>query len=494
MHPDDTNKTSAVPNAPVEQAADTPTQAQPAGGFHRRTFLKAAALGTAAAVAVRGGSLGSSALAHNDTKSSCTANDIEVIGGQIINEPCTCTPGGTFEAVARFTVINQNNATRKCITLHFGGGGTLSSKDVLLTTDSSGDPSKGSSNIGGLGTVQTMYAKLGTLPCNFGQECYTNSVIAFQTAQNQSDSACAGPLTKYPGGQCRRQTICITGFSANLECVSGCGADAVPSNCNVGCGGTLYLRASAIGGTDGSNGTYTFTLKDPDGNVVDTKTGSSPQCFAVTDPKAGTYTLEAKDSQGCSRTAQSGPVSVTTVAKPTLSVASSNACTGVTVFDVTPCPPASGVTYSFTDCSGNPLNGTFANCKYTVTLPQGQTSCVRVTASNGTTACDQTDDESVTVPAQLAVDVPTRISDPCSGLAEYEATATGGTAPYQYSFNGGTFGSSNKFTVSPRLTSNGGLDTSCRTLSVTAKDANGCTASNSTTYSQCVSTTTGCTP
>ncbi len=81
MHPDDTINNSTVPSEPVEQAAEHTTQVQPTGGFHRRTFLKAAALSTAAAVAMRGGGLGSSVRAHEDSKSSCTANDIEVIGG-----------------------------------------------------------------------------------------------------------------------------------------------------------------------------------------------------------------------------------------------------------------------------------------------------------------------------------------------------------------------------------------------------------------------------
>ena len=35
----------------------------------------------------------------------CTAEDVEIVGsGIVINEPCVCTPGGTFNATVQFTV------------------------------------------------------------------------------------------------------------------------------------------------------------------------------------------------------------------------------------------------------------------------------------------------------------------------------------------------------------------------------------------------------
>ncbi len=161
MCTDDTFDTYESPDdSSTDQGTEPVAETEPKSGWNRRTFLKAAALGTAAAALLGRSHLdASSVLAHEDTKSSCTANDIEVTGGQIINEPCTCAEGGTFEAVAKFLVINQNNATRKCITLHLGPtGGSFGGKDFLLTTDPSGDPTKGTSNIGGLGTSQFMYA------------------------------------------------------------------------------------------------------------------------------------------------------------------------------------------------------------------------------------------------------------------------------------------------------------------------------------------------
>ena len=490
MCTDDTFDTYESPDdGSTDQGTAPVTESEARPHWNRRTFLKAAALGTAAAALLGrsggdGGGLSfgaASALAHEDTKSSCTANDIEVSGGQIINEPCTCAEGGTFEAVAKFLVSNHNNATRKCITLHLGSGGTFGSKDYLLTTDPSGDPTKGTSNISGNGTSQFMYAKLGTVSCNFGKECYTNSVIAFQTAQNQSDTACAGPLQKYPGGQCRRQEICITGFSATLECVSGCGADATPTTCNVGCGGTLYLRASAVGGTDGSNGTYTFTVTAPDGTTQYTLTGSSPQCFAITNPQKGTYTLSAADSKGCFRTAKSGNVVVNELAKPTLSGGNPN-CDGQVTYTVTNCD--ANLIYSFKEVNcADPtqvirtLGGGKGTCSITPTFPQDDADhCVVVTVSNADGSCPVTS-EPVTkhINAPVKVSLAPFVQTDCSGAGSVTATATGGTGSYTYIFtvNGTEVqkGASNKLNLAAKL------DDSCRTIVVSAVDGNNCPSS-----------------
>src|SRR5919199_4998249 len=168
---------SAEPSASPPASDVEPTAKS---SWSRRNFLKAAALGAAAAALAGKGP--ASVLAHTDTKSSCTAQDIEVSSGIIINEPCSCTAGGTFQAIAAFQVTNNNNAARKCITLHMGAGGTFAGMDFLLNTQPDGS---GTSNISGNGTTQTMYANLGTVNCNFSQECYPGSVVAFQTAQNQ---------------------------------------------------------------------------------------------------------------------------------------------------------------------------------------------------------------------------------------------------------------------------------------------------------------------
>src|SRR5215216_5515161 len=90
------------PDVSDDRPAATPApapEAEPKPGLHRRTFLKAAALGTAAAAVVgKGTSFGPlGALADDLSTFQCTSNDVRILGaGQIINEPCDCT--GTFNA------------------------------------------------------------------------------------------------------------------------------------------------------------------------------------------------------------------------------------------------------------------------------------------------------------------------------------------------------------------------------------------------------------
>ena len=319
------DETHAITPAPVADIETQPIWA-------RRAILKAAALGTATAVLV---GKARPMLAHTDDKSSCKAGDIEVTGGAIVNEPCSCSANGTFEAIAAFEVTNKNNATRKCIALHLGDGAApLSGKDFYLFTNPDGKT--GSQSISGNGTKQTMYALLGTLPCNFGQECFPGSVVAFQTANNQSDTACPGtPETKYPGGQCRRQKICIIGFSAGLECANSDCSDTGNAKCTVGCGGNLFLKATATGfsNTDCEGQNYTFIVTDPDGKELANKTGSSPQCLTVAPTKSGKYTLTVKDCKGCSRTA-SQEITVSDI-KVTLAADDSTACDGKVTFKAT---------------------------------------------------------------------------------------------------------------------------------------------------------------
>src|SRR5207248_8782906 len=110
MCTDDTNDVST--NGAGEPADDTPqpvaeSQAKP--GWNRRTFLKAAALGTAAAALINrvgdgGLSFGPlSDLADDLSSLNCTANDVRIVGpGLVLNEPCNCT--SPFTAQVQFHI------------------------------------------------------------------------------------------------------------------------------------------------------------------------------------------------------------------------------------------------------------------------------------------------------------------------------------------------------------------------------------------------------
>jgi hypothetical protein len=469
------------PNELVEAAPEPESELLEKTPLHRRTFLKAAALGSAA-LAFRA----APSLAHTDTQSPCTAGDIFLSGGQIVNEPCTCTPGGTFDAVAVFTVRNDNNARRLNITLHMGTCATFGGRDFLLRTGTDG--LSGSCSIAGLGTTQLMYAFLGNLPCGFTQVCCPGSVIAFQTAKNQQDvENCSAPLTKYPGGQCRRQEICITGFGASLNCsTEGC-ASGSSDACTVPCGGTLYLLASATGGTAGSNGTYRYVVTAPDGvTTYDSGPGQGGSfCFTITDPQSGTYTLQAFDSQGCVRT-DTTTVSVVAIEAPILEAGAAD-CDGNVTFTVTNCDPSLTYTYESADGTPSPQSGV-GLCSATFNFPQdGADHTVTVTASNGDSACDQTDSATVTINTPVTVALGAFVQADCSGAGTITATASGGTGTYTFAW---TVNGEAQSETGDTLSLAAQLDGECREVTVTATDDAGCaSAPASTSFSQCVVTT-----
>src|ERR1043165_2069094 len=68
-------------------------------GFGRRLAC------TLGALAVAGGALAIvvPAFANDLSTNPCTAQDVEIVGnGFVTNEPCSCTPGATFDAVVQF--------------------------------------------------------------------------------------------------------------------------------------------------------------------------------------------------------------------------------------------------------------------------------------------------------------------------------------------------------------------------------------------------------
>mgnify|MGYP001398977521 FL=1 len=149
------------------------------------------------------------------------------------------------------------------------------------------------------------------------------------------------------------------------------------------------------------------------------------------------------------------------------------------------------------------LGGGLDQCSVDATFAPGAsdaTYCVKVTASNGFPTCDESDEASVTVPAQVAVSLDVSGEEACNnGVLTFTATASGGVGPYTYTFkeDGNVVqgpGASNSWGRGIKLDGNG-LDTACHTVSVEAQDSRGCPgapASDFITLSQCVNTTLGC--
>ena len=71
------------------------------------------------------------ALATDLSTDSCTAQDVTLGNGFILNEPCVCSPGGTFAAMVQFTVTNNASASRYCIS--DGSKTSATSHDFTVT-------------------------------------------------------------------------------------------------------------------------------------------------------------------------------------------------------------------------------------------------------------------------------------------------------------------------------------------------------------------------
>jgi len=482
------NSTSA-PIEPAELAPEAATEATSKWGLNRRKFLTAAALGTAAAAMLNKGSGGSlhlgpaSALANDLSGNSCTAGDVEIVGsGIVVNEPCTCSPGGTFSAVVQFTVRNNTSTGRYCIALHLVPDGTVITQPTdLVLRDANGSSTALGKSGGESFHDTTMFATIPNFPCNAGLVCFgqagvvrgkcapgTCTTIAWNTSPGAAN--CTQADQSPPGGQCRHQQVCIQGFGAALVCKSGC----TPT-----CGGTAVLTASVAGGSPN----YTFVLHANDGSADQTfgPTSNTSHDFTVTVTQNTTYTLTVTDSQGCSRTATTS-LSATPVAKPTLSRTGPD-CDGNATITVTNCDAS--FTYTWSD-NGSVIPGA-SGCTLTQQFAPGSHS-ITVTASNAGGTCTATSDPNVFTVNQPVTAALAAPASGCDGVVTLTVTASGGTGTYGFTTSSGTIsgsGSTRTVTLEPQL------DGQCRSVTVTATDSAGCSGtSNTRSFSQCVTTTT----
>lgn len=269
----------------------------------------------------------------------CTAGDVEIVGsGIIINEPCTCPPGGTFAARVQFTVRNNTSTGRYCIALHLVPDGVILTEplDVILT-----DANGSSTAPGKKGKIKyqdtVMYGTIPNFPCSIGEVCFGDAgvtrgkcspdgctTISWNTSPGAS--ACTEADPSPPGGQCRHQQVCVVGFGAALKCTAGC---------SVTCGGSSTLQACVtapsdrgpftldLNGSDGSSRSQS-SLGDPSGNTCLSFNVSPTQS-----PKT-TYTLTVTDKNGCTRTATASVAVTATTAS--ITPPSSPGCSGVLTF------------------------------------------------------------------------------------------------------------------------------------------------------------------
>ena len=258
--------------------------------------------------------LGSWSTAHANDLSDypCTAGDVEIVGsGIVVNEPCTCPPGGTFTATVQFTVRNNTSTGRYCIALHLVPDGSVvtGSLDLILRDANGNSTAPGKSGQEKYHDT-VMYGSIPNFPCNTGLGCFgdagvvrgkctpgTCTTISWNTSPGASN--CTTADQSPPGGQCRHQQVCVIGFGASLNCTT---------NCTVSCAGSATLRACVTGPP--SRGPFTLTLTGDDGSTQSQSSfgdpsGTSCLNFTVSPGKAPTttYTLTVMDMDGCTRTA-----------------------------------------------------------------------------------------------------------------------------------------------------------------------------------------------
>jgi SprB repeat len=269
---------------------------------------------------------------------------------------------------------------------------------------------------------------------------FTGLAAGSYTISAKSSAGCTGSSSftvAAPPNPCAGVTIIVTGTSTNpTSTTSNNGSIVASATGSTGFTFSINSGAFQASGTFSNLGTgvHTITAKDVNGC-----TGSANFTLTAPNPCAGvTITVSGTTTNPTSPTANNGSIA-----------ASATGSTGFTFSINGGAFQASG---NFTNLpegthlvTAKDLNGCIGSTNFTLTAPN---PCTGVTISVSATATQNI---------------------PCEAVSAFiTATASGGTSPYTYSRNGTTFQVSNIFN---------GLATANYTI--TAKDANGCIGSTS---------------
>lgn len=251
---------------------------------------------------------------------------------------------------------------------------------------------------------------------------------------------------------------------AGLSCGKGGGSTPPPNPCS---GVTVNVTATTTNpGTGATNGSIAATATGGSGFTFSINNGPFQTSGTFTGLGAGSYTITAKNSNGCTGSAN-------------FTLTAVNPCAGITITVTgTPTNPtapgatngsivatASGGTGPYTysrDAVNFQASGTFSNLgegNYTITAKDAN-GCTG-TGNFTLTAPNPCSGVTITVGGTF-----TNPSAPGVNDGSIAATASGGTGPYTFNINGGAFQASGTFN-----------NLAAGTYTVSAKDANNCTGS-----------------
>jgi large repetitive protein len=383
---------------------------------------------------------GPTAVAASSTPASCADNDGSITAGAVSGgtSPYTYSINGTsFQAGTTFTGLASGNYT---LTARDANGCTVTravtiNKNIptnfATTTTAS---TCGSNN----GTVT-----VGTVTGGFSPYTYSKDGVNFQTSAT---------LTGFVAGT----------HSITVKDAKGCTITRQIAVSDVA--GPSDLTASATSSTCGNpNGQLTVT--NVSGGVEPytySINGSAFQASATfTGLAEGTHRISVRDANGC---IFAKDVAVSNIAGPNFSATAQASTCGASNGRISVSEVNGGTTpYTYS------INGGAFQSSTSFTGLAAGTYTIAVKDGNGCTATREVEVTDVAGPNRLTLANTSTTCGSANGTVTVSSVA-GGTAPYQYSINGGSFQTGTSF-----------ASLAAGTHRITVRDANGCTFSKEVT-------------